>query len=290
MRNAASCLLAWGGIFFVACEAPAPLPVTPSGFKANLNPTELGLQVLRGKLLAEQLEKATSVVVPLRPAVFGETVQVSFQIQNMLGEELHILEPSIGLIMQIRWEVEQWLPTGAVEKLTQTRNAVLDRSIALEAGEVFRESSPLDLDIPGNQASLWKVTVGATMRTEGLRIGDAVYPVSRLQFLPSQFFVFPGGWESLATDTLGQFQRIVKLNHAELDRHILVCCALLPEAQRFAAATSAIRALAKTTNYRRAATLTTALAWLTKKDFGSQASAWIAWGEGLKMLAGENLE
>jgi len=272
------------------CTTQPATSVSPFELEFSQDSTERGLQVLRGKLLGEQLDKAASVGVPLRPAVFGETVEVSFRIQNPFGEEIQVLEPSLGLIVQIRWEVERWLPTGAVEKLTQTRNALLDRSIVLEAGEIFWESSPLDLSLPGDQSSLWKVTVGATIRTEGLMMGEKIYPVSTIQFAPSQFLVFPGGGESLRSDTLSQFQKIVKLNHPELDRHILVCCALLSEAQRYEAATSAVRALSMTTNFRRASTLMAALTWLTKKEFGSQPSAWIAWGEELKMLAGENIE
>ena len=273
-----------GGAFFfllVACGTASQSVRYPlEGLQGH---SATALSILRARIIEEQLMSSAILRTPDLYAEFGDTVPIYFEIHNPFGESLELLEPSTGFLLQVQWGVERWLPSGAHDFLQSTRNALLDRSVSLEAGEVFQASSPLELKIPGNPGAIWEVTVQATLLMDGISMGEEVYPVSKVQFPLTHFYVFPGGWETLVDAPFDNLARLVLLGPDSVDRHLLVCCALLPQSQERQAIRLLADAISTAPNRRRAITIAASLAWMTGSDFGLDQQAWKEWIEEGKM-------
>ena len=275
---------AWGGVSFcllIGCGAtPLPQEAPETGFQEH---SVTALSILRARVLEEQIASSAFLRTPTLHAKFGDTVSIHFELQNPFGESFELLEPATGFLLQVQWGVERWLPSGAHDSLQSTRNALLDRSVSLEAGEVFQESAPLELTIPGDPGAIWEVTVQATLRMDGILFEEELHPVSKVHFPLARFYAFPGGWETLADAPLDNLTRLVGLAPESVDRHLLVCCALLQQSQKRQAIRLLVDSLATAPNRRRAVTIAASLAWMTGFEFGLDQQAWKEWIEEGKM-------
>jgi hypothetical protein len=255
--------------------APAPEPE----FNADLidKSSELGLAVLRARFLEEELGRATAITVPEGPFHFGEIVPVKFELRNPLGETVELLPPPNGLVLELSWEVERWLPIGGHDRVVRHRWYRLADFIVLQSDETYRARSEIPLVMEGDVGALWRVRVDARLRCAGALMGDRELPVHKVEFRSTRFFAFPEGWEHLRNDPLERLRRSLASADPALDRHVLIATALLTGEDRYRGLELLLGSLLNPASGARALTATAALQWLTQLPLGDDPADWIRW-------------
>ncbi|TAH38605.1 MAG: hypothetical protein EYC70_04320 [Planctomycetota bacterium] len=264
----------------------APAPGRPSE-QQLAEQTRLGLQVLHARAVEEQLSAGARVLIPDGPATFGATMLVRLEIRSMLGEELALHAPPQGLAVELTWSVDRWLPHGASDRQSFQRVGRLSTAVFLPPGETYSETTELPLQMDGEAGALWEIRLAARLRCDGARLGSRVLPVQQVRFQEARFLAFPDGWQALAADPLAHLHKAAALPNPEVDRHLLVCAAMLPAQQRDAGVAALLQALQAPATPARSTTITTALGWLTGQPFGDAPAAWTAWWEARTRTAGE---
>ena len=239
----------------------------------------LGREVLRARAFELSLGESSRLAVPEGPSTLGDTVAVRIEIFNRLGRPFELFETAQGLTLELDFEIDRWLPQGDHDRVYARRVVRLTESVALEPGAAYDEYVEIPLLEHGDPASLWKVSLSARLRFDGARFGERQIPAHQAILQPGSFLAFPEGWEAYRTDPLDGLRRAAALPNASVDRHLLVCAALLPPAQRSAGIEDLIAALETAPNERRARTIGAALAWLTGAEPSVSASAWRTWLE-----------
>ncbi len=255
--------------------APPPEPE----FNADLidKSSALGLAVLRARFLEEELGRATAITVPAGPFRFGEIVPVKFELRNPLGETVELLPPPNGLVLELSWEVERWLPIGGHDRVVRHRWYRLADFIVLQADETYRARSEIPLVMDGDTGALWRVKVDARLRCAGALMGDRELPAHRVEFRSTRLFAFPEGWEHLRKDPLDRLRRSLASADPALDRHVLIATALLTGEDRYRGLDLLLDSLLNPASGARALTATAALQWLTQLPLGDSPADWIRW-------------
>lgn len=256
--------------------AVADARATPEQIEAQ---TKLGLQVLHAQAVERQLEHGARLVVDEQPATIGGVAGVRVELRNAMGEEVALLRSPRGLAIVFTWSVDRWLPYGARDQQTFQRVARLASEVTLPPGELWYEGTELPLQMEGEPGALWDIRLQARLRCDGARLGERLLPVKDVQFQEARLLAFPDGWQALTADPLGGLRKALAYAGPEVDRHLLVCAALLPPAHRREALAALIEALPAPASRGRAAALTTALTWLSGERFGDAPAAWTAWWE-----------
>lgn len=243
----------------------------------------MSLLVLRARAVEDSLAGYSAVRVPERYHTIGDSIPVRFEILNGLGAPLELPAPPEGLRVELQWEVERWLAYSARERQSNFRVARLEGGVTLAAGEIFREETLLPLKMEADMSALWSVEIRARLRTNGAELDGQALPVKEVVFKPARFLALPSGWHLLRRDPLAQLRRAVALPSRDVDRHVVVCAALLPERDREAGLEVLMQALNDPVDEERALAVATALTWLTREDLGLTVEAWNLWWERRKM-------
>ncbi len=240
---------------------------------------ELALAKLRARLVADELSREAKVLVPPGVRTFGELLPVVFQTRNPFGDTVELIPPMTGLLLELDWTVQRWLPIGSSDKVKRHRYFRLNQWFLLEADQAFQEYTDLPLELNGDAGSVWVVEVDARIRCAGAVFGEKQLPVHEIEFAAARFLVLPPGWEKYEEDPLGSLERVLAMPSGEVDRHVLVCVALLRGEDRFLGVDALIRGLENAPNDRRKLTITQALQWLTGVQLGSLPEDWLKWAE-----------
>lgn len=261
----------------VMTELAAPPPEPEFNEDLLDRSSELGLQVLRARFAAEELGRASRVILPEGPFQFGAIVPVRFELRNPLGEPVSLLAPPSGLVLELSWEVRRWLPVGGHDRIVRHRWFRLADRVTLESDETYATRSEIPLVMDGTQGALWQVRVDARLRCAGVLLGDRELPVHRIEYRSNHLFAFPEGWESLREDPLGSLRLALANPRTEADRHVLVATALLTGAERYEGLDMLLDSLRKPVSPTRALSATAALQWLTQLPLGDAPADWIRW-------------
>lgn len=256
--------------------ALAPARPTAQQLEAQ---TRLGLQLLHAKAVEEQLSGGARLVVPDPPQTIGDTVPVRVELRNLMGLEVELYSPPEGMAIELTWSVDRWLPYGARDQHRLQRVARLTGVVQLAVGDNWYEDTELPLQLEGDAGALWEIRLQAQLHCDGARLGDRTLPVKDVSFREARFLAFPDGWQPLAADPLGQLRKVAALPNPSVDRHVLVCAALLPPQDRNDGMAALVQALQAPASPARSSTLTTALSWLTGEALGDAPAAWQAWWE-----------
>ncbi|MAW59735.1 MAG: hypothetical protein CMJ94_02745 [Planctomycetes bacterium] len=277
-------LTGFGGSLLGSCSgapvAATPQPSVEDPFDAS---TEVGMRILRARLLREQLEGSWRIEQPERPQEFGSALDARLLLPNPFGRPFEMIEPLQGYIVEFDWRIERWLPFAAAEVLRHRQVAALDRLLEFQIGEQIESRLPLPLGAPGEASAVWRVRLAATIRVDGIRIDGEELPVSKVRLSPASFLVVPGNWEPLAEDPFGSLERLIAIPNAEVDRHVLVAAAMVPRARRDEAIQFLIDRFDQAPNLRRLDTMMAALRFLTGRDFQENPILWKEWWEDRKM-------
>ncbi|MDP7062047.1 MAG: hypothetical protein QF489_03820 [Planctomycetota bacterium] len=246
---------------------------------------ELALAKLRARLVADELSREAKVLVPPGVRTFGELLPVVFQARNPFGDTVELIPPTTGLLLELDWTVQRWLPIGSSDKVKRHRYFRLNQWFLLEADQTFQEYTDLPLQLNGDAGSVWVVEVDARIRCAGAVFGDKQLPVHEIEFAAARFLVLPPGWEQFEEDPLGSLERVLAMASGEVDRHVLVCTALLRGEDRRRGVDALIHGLAIAPNDRRKLTITQALQWLTGVQLGVLPEDWLKWAELRKLSA-----
>lgn len=283
-------LMARGLLLFSAALLPCmggcastpvdPQPSVEDGFDAT---TEVGMRVLRSRLIREQLESTWRVEQPRAPQEFGNVMDARLILPNPFGRPFEMIEPLQGFIVEFDWRIERWMPYAAAEVLRHRQIAAFDRLLSFDIGDQIESSLPLPLGQAGDSSAVWRVRLAATIRIDGVVIDGEELPVGKVRLAPAHFLVVPGNWEPLAADPFGSLARLIKLPNAEVDRHVLISAALLPEDREQEAIDLLVLNLVHAPNMRRLDTMMAALRYLTNRDFQENPVLWKEWWEDRKM-------
>lgn len=245
--------------------------------------SEVGMRILRARLVREQLESAWRIQQPDGPQEFGDQFEARLILPNAFGRPFEMIEPQQGYLVEFDWRIERWMPYAAAEVLRHRQVAALDRLLEFEIGEQIETGVPLPLGLGAESAAIWRVRLAAVIRVDGIRIDEEELPVAKVRLEPTEFLVVPGNWEPLAEDPFGSLERLIKIPNAEVDRHVLIAAALVPESRRREAIELLINGLDQAPNLRRLDTLMTGLRYLTGRDFRENPILWKDWWEERKM-------
>lgn len=265
-----------GGMTELAAPPPEP------EFNEDLidRSSELGLQVLRARFVAEELGRASRVLIPEGPFRFGEIVPIRFELRNPLGETVTLLPPASGLVLELSWEVSRWLPVGGHDKVVRNRWYRLSDRMVLESDETYATRSEIPLVMDGDPGALWQVRVDARLRCAGVLLGERELPVHRVEYRSNKLHAFPAGWESLREDPLHALELALANPRTQADRHVLVATALLTGAERYEGLERLVDSLRKPVSPTRALSAAAALQWLTQLPLGETPEDWIRWHDG----------
>lgn len=287
-RLARGLLLCSLGLFAggVGCMGPAvepdPQPTVEDPFDAT---TEVGMRVLRARLVREQLESAWRIEQPELPQEFGSNLDAKLLLPNPFGRPFSMREPAQGYIVELDWRIERWMPYAAAEVLRHRQVAALDRLLEFQIGEHIETELPLPLGSPGETSAVWRVRLAATIRVDGIVIDGEELPVAKVRLAPASFLVVPGNWEQLAEDPFGSLDRLIRIPNAEVDRHVLIAAAMVPRARQTEAIDLLIEGFEAAPNLRRLDTMMAALRFLTGRDFQENPILWKEWWAERKMGA-----
>lgn len=247
--------------------------------------SELNLARLRARYLAEVLGDDAKVLVPPGIRTFGEVLPVDFKIRNPLGDPVQLLPAPEGFLLELDWTVERWLPLNGHDRVQRHRYFRLSQGFYLEADQEFYEYAELPLEVEGDQGALWVVQVDARLRCNGAGFEDRLLPVHEIEFQAARFLVLPGGWEQFQDQPLKHLERVLAMPSEQVDRHVLVCVALLEGDDRYRGLEMLLDGLREAPNDRRALSITQSLQWLTGMKLGSLPGDWLRWAEQRKMAA-----
>ena len=165
--------------------------------------------------------------------------------------------------------------------------AMAGRSLAkLEAvRDELGIGAELPLVVAGDQGSVWLVQVDARLRCNGALFEERLLPVNVIEFQAARFLVLPPGWQSLQDAPLANLKRVLLMSSEEVDRHVLVCVALLKGQERQDAVQLLLDGLRKAPTPGRVLTITQSLQWLTGEHLGSMPGDWFRWDARRKMAA-----
>jgi hypothetical protein len=268
--------------FLAGCMTP---PVEPQSsvedrFDAT---TEVGMRVLRSRLIREQLESSWRIEQPRVPQEFGSVMDARLILPNPFGRPFEMIEPVQGYIVELDWRIERWMPYAAAEVLSHRQIAAFGRMLEFDIGEQIESSMALPLGQAGDSSAIWRVRLAATIRIDGVVIDGEELPIGKVRLAPAVFLVVPGNWEPLAADPFGSLERLMKMPNAEVDRHVLIAAALVPAARKQEAIELLVSNLATAPNMRRLDTMMAALRYLTGRNFQENPVLWKEWWEERKM-------
>lgn len=266
-------------------EIAAPPPEPTFDAETVDRSSELGLAVLRARFLAAELARASRISLPEGPFAFGAIVPLQFELRNPLGELVELIPPAGGLVLELEWEVQRWLPIGGHESLRRHRSFRLLDEVALESDQSHFLRSELPLVMEGDPGALWQVRVDARLRCGGARLGEMSLPLHRVEYRAAQLFAFPPGWQELQAAPLASLQRALASPEPVLDRHVLIAAALLQGEDRYRGLDALLDSLTRPASAARALTATAALQWLTQLPLGPNPDDWIRWRETRRLAA-----
>jgi len=246
---------------------------------------ELGIAQLRARYLTDVLENDALVMVPEGIRTFGEVLPVRFRLRNPLGDSVELIPSPSGYILELDWTVERWLAIGSHDRVQRHRFFRIGQEISLRPDQEFMEYTELPLKVPGNQGSVWLVEVDARLRFNGAAFEDCLLPLHEINFQAARFLVLPPGWESLQDTPMVNLKRVLLMSSEEVDRHVLVCVALLKGRDRQDAVQLLLDSLRLAPTPGRVLTITQALQWLTGEHIGSLPGDWRRWDDRRKMAA-----
>jgi len=278
-------MLFCGALWVLACLASCATPAQPVAQVGDpyTATTQAGMKVLRARLMTEQLESCWSIDEPVAPLTIGEEMDLVLRMKNPFAQMMTMIEPSQGFIVQIDWRIERWMPYAGAEVLRHRQIATLDRLLMFAAGEEILYPVTLPLGTAADPSAVWRVTLRATLRADGLQLDDDELPVGKIRFQKADFLVLPGNWKSIAEEPLATIQRLVTIADARVDRHMLVAAALIGPADREAALETLVTRMPEAPNLRRIDTMMAALRYLTGRDFGEHPDRWKRWWEKRKI-------
>lgn len=268
-------------------EIPAPPPEPVYDAEVVDRNSELGLAVLRARFLAEELGRASSITIPRGPFSFGDVVPLQFDLRNPLGENVELIPPAGGLVLELEWEVQRWLPIGGHESLRRHRSFRLLDQVLLEPDQSHFLRSELPLEMEGDPGALWEIRVDARLRCAGARQGELLLPLHRVEYRASGLFAFPAGWQEIAGQPLEALRRALGSPAPDLDRHVLVATALLQGEDRYRGLDLLLDSLLRPAAPTRALTAISALQWLTQLPLGDHPDDWIRWRESRRLAGTE---
>jgi len=263
-------------------EAPDPLP-GPTAEEQLMAEAQRNLKLLRAKFLQEQLSQYSAVVAEPGPHTFGDSVPLHLDIQNQTGQDLAFISPTEGVIIEIDWVVERWLPFGGHDSVRRHQWFRLFQDLSLGAGEAFQLDTSIPLSVKGEQGAAWLLSIDARLRCDGAVLGEEELSMMSFDFHGTTFLAFPAGWQELREEPLEALRRLVQLSDPRGDRHVMVATALLEGEDRQEGLTLLADGLATSPSVRRTATLVSALQWLTRLDIGSDPRDWKRWWAEVKM-------
>lgn len=237
----------------------------------------LGLAQLRARYLTDVLEGDAMVMVPEGIRTFGETLPVRFRLRNPLGDPVELIPSASGYILELDWTVERWLPIGSHDRVQRHRFFRVGQQITLRPDQEFIEYTELPLVVAGDQGSVWMVQVDARLRFSGAAFEGRLLPVHEIDFQAARFLVLPPGWEGLNDNPYSNLKRVLLMSSEEVDRHVLVCVALLKGQERQDAVQLLLDGLRKAPTPGRVLTITQSLQWLTGEHAGSMPGDWFRW-------------
>lgn len=253
---------------------PDPQPAVEDLFDST---TEVGMRVLRARLVREQLESAWRIEQPELPQEFGSNLDAKLLLPNPFGRPFSMREPAQGFIVELDWRIERWMPYAAAEVIRYRQVAALGRLLEFQIGEQVENELPLPLGSPGETSAVWRVRLAATIRVDGIVIDGEELPVAKVRLAPASFLVVPGNWGQLAEDPFGSLERLIRLPSAEVDRHVLIAAAMVPRARQAEAVDLLIVGFEDAPNLRRLDTMMAALRFLTGRDFQENPILWKEW-------------
>jgi hypothetical protein len=269
----------------VELDAPPNLPTPDEDFIRRSS--EMALARLKARAFAEELGRTAVVSVDEGPHTFGTILPVRFRVQNPYGDTVELLPSAEGLVLELEWTVERWLPIAGHDRVTRHRFFRVAQRLALEGGESFEEFADLPLALEGDPGSLWVVRIDARIRCAGALLGEEVLPVPAIEFQASQVLALPPGWERFAPDPLRELERLIAAPEEEVDRNLLVCAALLRGDERYRAVDLMLDGLEAAPHDRRRLTMTQVLQWMTGLPLGSLPEDWLRWRERRRMAAAD---
>lgn len=264
------------GMGACAWLAPEPEPVINASLDDN---TEVGIQILRGKVLQQQLTENWRLEVPKGPHTFGDVLEAEVVLSNPFGRGFTVIEPAMGYMIEFSWRVERWMPFASSEVLHRKHVASFDRLLDFAEGQVIRYPVELPLGSKGEAASVWRLSLTALLRCDGLQMDGEEFPVPSIPIRGNRLLVLPGNWQSLADQPFTNLQRLIAISDPQVDRHLLVCAALLPRSKRADAIELLVSNLERAPSVRRTDTMMAALRYLTGRDFGEHVLLWKDWWE-----------
>lgn len=268
--------------FLAGCMTPSAEPQSSVEDRFDAT-TEVGMRVLRSRLIREQLESSWRIEQPRVPQEFGSVMDARLVLPNPFGRPFEMIEPVQGYIVEFDWRIERWMPYAAAEVLRHRQIAGLDRMLEFDIGEQIESSLPLPLGQAGDSSAIWRVRLAATIRIDGVVIDGEELPVGKVRLAPAVFLVVPGNWEPLAADPFGSLHRLMKLPNAEVDRHVLIAAALVPPERKQEAIDLLVTKLVDAPNMRRLDTMMAALRYLTGRHFQENPVLWKEWWEDRRM-------
>jgi len=267
----------------VELEAPPDIPTPDEEFIRR--GSEMALARLKARALTEELGRTATVTVAPGPHTIGTILPVRFQVQNPYGVAVELLPSSEGLVLELNWTVERWLPIAGHDRVTRHRYFRLSRWFLLDGGETFEEYADLPLVMDGDPGALWVVRVDARLRCAGALLDEEPLPVHEIEFRASQLVALPTGWEQFQQEPYRQLEELVTAPEEEVDRNLLVCAALLNRSQAYRAIDMLLDRLEEAPHDRRRLSMTQVLQWLTGLDYGSLPEDWLQWRESRKIAA-----
>lgn len=247
--------------------------------------TELNLARLRARYLTEVLADDAKVLVPPGIRTFGEVLPVEFKIRNPLGDPVQLLPAPEGFLLELDWTVERWLPLNGHDRVQRHRYFRLAQGFLLEPDQEFWEYAELPLEVEGDRGALWVVEIDARLHCNGAGFEDRLLPVHQIEFQAARILVLPAGWEQFQDRPLDHLERVLAMPSEQVDRHVLVCVALLEGDDRYRGLEMLLDGLRDSPNDSRSLTMTQALQWLTGLKLGSLPGDWLRWEEQRKMAA-----
>ncbi len=269
-----------GGLGGCAWLAPEEDPVEEASLNAN---TEVGIQVLRGKVLQQQLASQWRLEVPSGPHTFGDVIAAEVVLNNPFGQNFTVIEPPSGFMIEFSWRVERWMPFASSEVLHRKHVASFDRLLDFAEGQEIRYPVDLPVGQKGEPAAVWRLSLTALLRCDGLQMDGEEFPVPTIPIRGKRLLVLPGNWQSLADTPYANLERLISIADPQVDRHLLVCAALLPRSKRKDAINLLVTNLETAPSVRRTDTMMAALRYLTGRDFGEHVLLWKDWWEEARM-------
>jgi hypothetical protein len=89
----------------------------------------------------------------------------------------------------------------------------------------------------------------------------------------------------MADTPFANLERLITITDPQVDRHLLVCAALLPRNRRADAIELMVNNLISAPSVRRMDTMMAVLRFITGRDFGENALIWKDWWEEAKIGA-----